>query len=57
MQERTKISVYLDENEKEWLKKQAKQAHRSMSNQARVILLKDYNNNKTSKKYKEVQRI
>ena len=52
MQERTKISVYLDENEKEWLKKQAEQAHRSMSNQARAILLKDYNNkNEISKKY------
>lgn len=55
MQERTKISVYLDKSEKEWLKRQAKQAHRSMSNQARAILLKDYNN-KTSKKYKEYEQ-
>lgn len=42
MKERSKISVYLTRDEKGWLKSLARKNRRSMSNQARDILLKDY---------------
>lgn len=42
MKERSKISVYLTQEEKSWLKSLARKNRRSMSNQARDILLKDY---------------
>lgn len=41
MKERSKISVYLTQEEKDWLKRLARKNRRSMSNQARDILLKD----------------